>query len=279
MPQEEAVADEVLPGQRVRLVDPPDAHGGATRQREPHRDDVAHREVVVVGRCGVDEQLAGGQCLRGPRRHVEDHRLGQVLGPEAQEIREGVAELELAAVDDRGGGDAGDPGRHDRHGVAELPVPGVARRRDDDVCADRVVHTARGRARQRGAEHGDGRDERQPDHQRRRRLGRAPGAAHGVLPAQAARGAEQPGQRATDDARHGPRHRGCQHRDAHEDQDRTEADQLDGRLREPDGQQHDPDRGDDTALGEAAPHRHLLLGLLLGHRRHRGDADGARGPG
>ena len=37
------------------------------------------------------------------------------------------------------------------------------------------------------------------------------------------------------------------------------------------------DRGDDTALGEAAPHGHLLLGLLLGDGRHRGDAHGAAG--
>ncbi len=40
-----------------------------------------------------------------------------------------------------------------------------------------------------------------------------------------------------------------------------------------------PISGDDAAPGEAAPQRDLGLGLLLRDRRHRGDADGAGGPG
>ncbi len=111
---------------------------------------------------------------------------------------------------------------------------------DDQVGADGVVHAARGRPRQRGAEHGDGRDEGQADHEGRRRLRRAPRAAHGVLAAQPARHAEQAGQRAADDARHRPRHRRRQPGDADEDQDGPEADQGDGRRGEPDGQQRPP---------------------------------------
>ena len=46
---------------------------------------------------------------------------------------------------------------------------------------------------------------------------------------------------------------------------------------QPEGEREDPDQGDDAAPDEAAPQWDLVLGLLLGDRRHRGDAHGAAG--
>ena len=118
-----------------------------------------------------------------------------------------MAELELAAVHGRGGGDAGDAGRTTGTVLPNSPFP-VELAAEMMMSAWIVLLTLLvAELDSEGAEHGDGRDERQPDHQRRRRLSRAPGAAHGVLPAQPARGAEQAGQRAADNARHGLRRR------------------------------------------------------------------------
>ena len=246
-------------------------------EREPHGDRVADDEVVRAGRCGVDEQIAGGERPAGARRHVQNDGLGEVLRPQAEDGLERAPDLELVAVDGVRGGDARDAGRHLRHRGAEGAGSVLARGGDDQVRADGVVDAARGRARQRRAEHGDRRDKGQPDHQGRRRLRCAPRAAHGVLPAQAARGAEQARQRAADHARHRPRHGGRQHGHPHEDQHRTEADQSDGRLRQPDGEQEHPDHRGDAAADETAAHGDVVLGLAVRHRRHRGDAHGAPG--
>ena len=108
-------------------------------------------------------------------------------------------------------------------------------------------------------------------------LRRAPGAAHGVLPAQPARDAEEAGQRAPDGARHGPRHGRRQHGHPDEDQHRAQAHQLMAGAVSPKASPTTPSEGDHAAPDEAAPQRDLGLGLLLGDRRHRGDPHRAAG--
>jgi hypothetical protein len=59
--QEEAGAGQVAADQGVRLVYPTDAQDRRTRLREPHRNRVAHRQVLRLRGRRVDEQLTLGQ--------------------------------------------------------------------------------------------------------------------------------------------------------------------------------------------------------------------------
>ena len=194
----------------------------------------------------------------------------------APSVTSGLPELELVVIDRRGGGYPG--GGRDRLGTAWLNCPDPAPLLVVVMIRSAlhgVVDAGRGRPRQRRAEHRNGGHQREPHHEGRGRLGRAPRAAHRILPAQAARGAEQAGERAPDDARHGTRQGRRQHRHADEEEDRAQAHQLDGRLREPDGEQENTDQCDHAAPDEATAQGDLILGQVVGHRRHRGDPHGA----
>ena len=162
----------------------------------------------------------GGQGGRRARGHPQDHRVGQVGGGYRGEPGQRVLELERPAVEGGGGGDAGHGRRRGRHRVAELAGTGG---RHDQVGADRLVRAARGRPGQRGAEDGHRGDQGQADHEGRRRLGGPPRAAHGVLPAELARHAEQPGQRAPDHAGQRARDRRGQRGDPDEQAGRADA--------------------------------------------------------
>ena len=94
--QEEADAGQVASDQGVRLVDPADAHHRRTRLREPHRNRVAHRQVLRLRGRRVDEQLTLGQGGRGARRHAQDQRVGQVLRRHPSERGQRVLQLKLA---------------------------------------------------------------------------------------------------------------------------------------------------------------------------------------
>ena len=214
------------------------------------------RQVVAVGRGGVDQELTGAQsgCARSAV-HPEDQRVAQAVGRDGGEIRQRTAELEFAGVDGRGGRDPADPARGGGRRRADLPVAasGRARARDDVVGADGLVDAARGRPRQRGPEHGDGGDESQADEERGGRLRRAPGTAHRILATELPSDAEQGRQGPADDAGHGPGHQGRQHADGDEDPDGTESDQLDGGGGEAEGQTDDAQDGENGSDDDAAP--------------------------
>ena len=111
-------------------------------------------------------------------------------------------------------------------------------------------------------------------------LGGAPGAAHGVLPAELARFAEQPGQRTADHARQRPGDRRGQHGDADEDAHRADAHERDGRLGQPDGQ-HDRARPGPGPCRQTNRRRQRGVAAGPGGRRARRPAGCARrcGPG
>ena len=110
------------------------------------------------------------------------------------------------------------------------------------------------------------------------RLGRAPRAAHGVLPAEPPGDPEQARQRPADHAGHGPGHGGGQHADADEDGHRPQADQLDGRTVQPERRGGDPEDGDDRPDDDPAPGR-LVARLCWSQRAATGGIRTARRAG
>ena len=135
----------------IRMVDDP-VWANFTGTTDPTDRCIGARGV------GVDEQLTSGQ-RRGSLAagHPEDHRAREVIGGDGGHVGERVADLELALVDRRDGGDAGHRGDGVGHGGAELAGPTRGRGGDDVVGADGVVDAAGDRLGERGAEHGDGR--------------------------------------------------------------------------------------------------------------------------
>ena len=73
--QEEGVAHEEAPEQRVRLVDPADAHPRGAGLGERHRHGVADAQMIGVRRRRVDEELSGCERPRAARCHPQDQRV------------------------------------------------------------------------------------------------------------------------------------------------------------------------------------------------------------
>ena len=92
-----------------------------------------------------------------------------------------------------------------------------------------------------------------------------------------ARFPEQPGQRTADHAGQRPGDRRGQHGDADEDADGADADERDGRLGQPDGQQDHADQGHGRAPGEPAPERGVGVGPAVVERGDRRDPHGVAG--
>jgi hypothetical protein len=166
------------------------------------------------------------------------------------------------------------PGTAEAMAVAELSRPGG---RHDQIGADRLVRAAGGRPGHRGAEHRHRGDQGQADHESGGGLGGTPGTAHRVLPPELARFPEEAGQRAADHAGQRAGNGRGQGGGAEEDGDRTDADERDGPLSQPDGQQDHPDQGQGRAPDEPAAERGDGAGPAVIQRGDRRDTNGATG--
>ena len=87
---------------------------GAVKALQDVSFDLAHGEVVGAGGRGVDEQVATCQRAGASVHEVEDDRVAQTPAGHRFQRLDGLTDLELAAVDHSGGGDAGNGGERMR---------------------------------------------------------------------------------------------------------------------------------------------------------------------
>ena len=217
----------------------------------------------------ADQQFAALQAGDAALGHVDVDQLAERPRVGALDLLGRALVAELTLQEAARGRDARlpcDPLGDDR---AEA---GEAVRGEDVVGTDALVDDVAHGGLDRGRQDAHGRDQPDADHEGRGGGRRAPRVAHGVQAGQTAGEAEEAGQRRAEATGQGLGHDGAQHRDAHEGEHRSQADEREPvahAAEQPVEEGRVADHGDDAAGRKPPSQRPVRLQLDVAHGRHR----------